>query len=196
MREIVDRQFTVKLFQFIIVKKTLVLFIFLCMLINGFTPSSQEGRNSLIVILASTAHNPVSEIFVSCNDSLAGISNKIAESLYGLFLGNEAKTVESAKDENKESPSPVNTLFDNGIINDRREEIKTWNSNGKQFYKYTSYLIMNKLYRLYENVEEDYSAGVAGLGLLMFLLFVILTVRRKEISENIKIKEYRKPVLV
>jgi hypothetical protein len=76
MKGIVERQLLFKLFQTGVVRKTLVAFVFLCMLINGFTPRSEEGRNSLFVVLACTMQNAVAEVFVSCNEALTSISTR------------------------------------------------------------------------------------------------------------------------
>lgn len=185
MKRIVVRQSIFNLFEAGVARKTLVAFVFLCMLVNGFTPRSEEGRNSFVVVMACAMQNAVSEIFVSCNEALTAISNKITKDLYALLLAKDVKTSAPVNNEQKKNPEPVNTTSDSGIMSERRQEIKTWSDKTQDSKGYISFIMTGKLYRLYENMKVS-SEGISGVVILSFLVFIILTIRRKEISEVIK----------
>lgn len=185
MKRIVVRQSIFNLFEAGVIRKTLVAFVFLCMLVNGFTPRSEEGRNSFVVVMACAMQNAVSEIFVSCNEALTAISNKITKDLYALLLAKDVKTSAPVNNEQKKNPEPVNTTSDSGIMSERRQEIKTWSDKTQDSKGYISFIMTGKLYRLYENMKVS-SEGISGVVILSFLVFIILTIRRKEISEVIK----------
>jgi hypothetical protein len=185
MKMIVVRQSIFNLFSSGVARKTLVAFVFLCMLVNGFTPRSEEGRNSFVVVMACAMQNAVSEIFVSCNEALTSISNKITKDIYALLLGKDVKTSAPVNNEEKKSPDPVNTTSDSGLMSERRQDIKTWSDKTEDSKGYISFIMTGKLYKLYENIKVS-SEEIRSIIILLFLVFIILTIRRKEISEIIK----------
>jgi len=184
MKRIVERQLSFELFQSGVFRKTLVAFVFLCMLVNGFTPRSEEGRNSLIVIAACTMHNAVSELFVSCNEALTSISNKITNEIYALIVSKETNATSPVKQEDNKKPDPVNTTSDNGIVSERRIDIKTYYSSDSDSVYYANFSITKQLFKLYENIKVNCNAD--GLGILIFVLFAILVIKKKDEFENIK----------
>ncbi|MDD3064977.1 MAG: hypothetical protein PHI20_05615, partial [Endomicrobiaceae bacterium] len=153
MKMIVVRQLMFNLFSSGVARKTLVAFVFLCMLVNGFTPRSEEGRNSFVVVMACAMQNAVSEIFVSCNEALTSISNKITKDIYALLLAKDVKTSAPVNNEEKKSPDPVNTTSDSGIMSERRQDIKTWSDKTEDSKGYISFIMTGKLYKLYENIK-------------------------------------------
>lgn len=185
MKRIVVRQLIFNLFEPGVARKTLVAFVFLCMLVNGFTPRSEEGRNSFVVVMACAMQNAVSEIFVSCNEALTAISNKITKDLYALLLAKDVKTSVPVNNEQKKTPEPVNTTSDSGLMSERRQDIKTWSDKTEDSKGYISFIMTGKLYKLYENIKVS-SEEIRSIIILSFLVFIILTIRRKEISEVIK----------
>jgi hypothetical protein len=185
MKMIVVRQSIFNLFSSGVARKTLVAFVFLCMLVNGFTPRSEEGRNSFVVVMACAMQNAVSEIFVSCNEALTSISNKITKDIYALLLAKDVKTSAPVNNEEKKSPDPVNTTSDSGLMSERRQDIKTWSDKTEDSKGYISFIMTGKLYKLYENIKVS-SEEIRSIIILLFLVFIILTIRRKEISEIIK----------
>ncbi len=194
MKRIVVRQSIFNLFEPGVARKTLVAFVFLCMLVNGFTPRSEEGRNSFVVVMACAMQNAVSEIFVSCNEALTAISNKITKDLYALLLAKDVKTSVPVNNEQKKNPEPVNTTSDSGIMSERRQEIKTWSNKAEEGTGYISFVMVGKLYKLYENIKIS-GEEIRSIIILLFLVFIILTIRRKEISEIIK-TGYKRSALV
>ncbi len=182
---IVGRQLMFNLFETGVVRKTLVAFVFLCMLVNGFTPRSEEGRNSFVVVMACAMENAVSEIFVSCNEALTAISNKITKDLYALLLSKDVKTTTPVNKEDNRKEDPVNRTSDSGIMSERRQEIKTWSNKAEEGTGYISFVMVGKLYQLYENIKIS-GEEIRSIIILLFLVFIILTIRRKEISEVIK----------
>jgi len=194
MKTIVERQLKEELFQDSVFRKTLVAFVFLCMLVNGFTPKSAEGRNSLFVVLASAMQNAVVEVFVSCNEALTSISNKISSNIYSMIMSEGLETRVPLKTEDNNGTDPVNTTSDNGLMTERRAEDKTVYNKIEEGTEYISFVMVGKLYELYENIKINCNAD--GLGILLFVLFAIYIVRRKEISENIKKSGYNRLALV
>ncbi|GAB1401956.1 hypothetical protein MASR1M68_08670 [Elusimicrobiota bacterium] len=194
MKTIVERQLKKELFQDSVFRKTLVAFVFLCMLVNGFTPRSEEGRNSLFVVMASAMQNAVVEVFVSCNEALTSISNKISNSIYSMIMSEGFETRVPLKTDEEKGSDPVNRTSDNGIMTERRAEIKAGYNRIEEVAGYISFIMTGKLYKLYENMKV--SCEDNKVGILLFVLFAIYTVRRKEISENIKKMGYKRLALV
>ncbi len=184
MKEIVARQLSFELFQSGVIRKTLVAFVFLCMLVNGFTPRSEEGRNSLIVIAACTMQNAVSELFVSCNEALTSISNKITNEIYALILSKETNATSPVKQEDNKKPDPVNTTSDNGIMPEKNQNIKYSANNQEISYIHKDFIITEKLYRLYSNIKVNCCRETEGI--LIFVLFAILVIKKKDVFEDIK----------
>jgi hypothetical protein len=136
-------------------------------------------------VMACAMQNAVSEIFVSCNEALTSISNKITKDIYALLLAKDVKTSAPVNNEEKKSPDPVNTTSDSGLMSERRQDIKTWSDKTEDSKGYISFIMTGKLYKLYENIKVS-SEEIRSIIILLFLVFIILTIRRKEISEIIK----------
>ncbi|MCL2335699.1 MAG: hypothetical protein FWC57_06510 [Endomicrobia bacterium] len=67
-------------------KRLCALFIFTCMLVNGFAFSTVEiSRYSLFVIAVAAAQNVAVSMFSKCNSSLIGVSNKVCGYLGGVL---------------------------------------------------------------------------------------------------------------
>jgi len=164
------------------------------MLVNGFTPRSEEGRNSLFVVIACAMQNAVVEVFVSCNEALTSISNKITKDLYAMLLAKDVSTTAPVNKEDNQSPQPINTTSDNGIMTERRVETKASYNKIEDSIGYISFIMTGKLYKLYENIKV--SGENNSMGILLFILFAIFIVRSKEISENIKKAGYNRLALV
>ena len=194
MKTIVERQLKKELFRDSVFRKTLVAFVFLCMLVNGFTPRSEEGRNSLFVVMASAMQNAVVEVFVSCNEALTSISNKISNSIYSMIMSEGLETRVPLKTDEEKGSDPVNTTSDNGIMAERRAEVKTGYNKIEEGTGYISFVMTGKLYRLYENMKV--SCENNNIGILLFILFAVYIVRRKEISDKIKKSGYNRLALV
>jgi len=163
------------------------------MLVNGFTPRSEEGRNSLFVVIACAMQNAVVEVFVSCNEALTSISNKITKDLYAMLLSKDVTTRTPADKDNNEESQPINTTSDNGIMTERRVEVKVGYNKIEDSIGYISFVMTGKLYKLYEDMKVN--CGSKEMGILLFILFAVFIVRSKEISENIKKTGYRRLAL-
>ncbi|MCL2335400.1 MAG: hypothetical protein FWC57_04990 [Endomicrobia bacterium] len=67
-------------------KRLCALFIFTCMLVNGFAFSTVEiSRYSLFVIAVAAAQNVAVSMFSKCNSSMIGVSNKVCGYLGGIL---------------------------------------------------------------------------------------------------------------
>lgn len=164
-----------------IVNKILVGIILLCMIVNGFVPKSIESKESLFIVMTAVVSNAVVEVFNECRDTLTVMSNKITKDLYKiLMLGEAGANVPNSKEEDNR-PTPINTSSDTGIVIERddNEQIvsyKLGNANpilavGK---------IEEDLYRLYGHIKECCSEVTNKIGILYFVLFVLVIIRRKE----------------
>jgi len=164
-----------------IVNKILVGIILLCMVTNGFVPKSIESKESLFVVMTAVVSNAVIEVFNECRDTLTVMSNKITKDLYKLLMLGEVGTDVPNNKEEDNTPVPMNTSSDIGIVVDRDDyeqvvSYKLENANpilavGK---------IDEDLYRLYGHIKECCSEVTNGIGIVFFILFVLVITRRKE----------------
>ena len=175
------------------IRKTLVILIFSCMVINGFIPKSIENKNSLFMVMTAVVSNAVTDIFEECRDTLTLISNKITKDLYKILSLGEVSTTSPIENTDDKEPMPVNTSSDNGIMTEKRVS-GHWNSGEARIEKdwYGEPIIISKLYRLYENIKI-YDGAASKLGVLFFILFIGVIRSRKEISikKTNGVKEYK-----
>mgnify|MGYP000928628768 CR=1 FL=1 len=175
------------------IRKTLVILIFSCMLINGFIPKSIESGGSLFMVMTAVVSNAVTDIFEECRDTLTLISNKITKDLYKILSLGEVSTTSPIENTDDKEPMPVNTSSDNGIMTEKRVS-GHWNSGEARIEKdwYGEPIIISKLYRLYENIKI-YDGAASKLGVLFFILFIGVIRSRKEISikKTNGVKEYK-----
>jgi len=195
MKRLLERQSIIDLLFTSGIRKTLVILIFSCMVINGFIPKSIENKNSLFMVMTAVVSNAVTGVFEECRDTLTSISNKITKDLYGMLsLGEIASAVPQQNDNAKNKKAdPVNTSSDNGIMTEKRVS-GHWNSGESRIEKdwYGEPIIISKLYRLYENIKI-YDGAASKLGVLFFILFIGVIRSRKEISikKTNVVKEYK-----
>jgi hypothetical protein len=170
------------------IRKLLVVLIFSSMVINGFVPKSMEGKNSLFMVMTAVVSNAVTGVFEECRDTLTVISNKITKDLYKLLSIGEVSTDVPVGDNQKKETVPINTSSDNGITVERRsiQQLKVYEIEESIWYR--DNISTSKLYRLYENIKV-YNGGMEKVGVLFFILFIGVIVRRKDISEEIKNQE-------
>ena len=78
-------------------KKLCALIIFTCMLVNGFAFSTAEiGKYSLFMITVAATQNIVASVLSKCNNSVAGISNKLCSCIGGILKGRPLQTSSAA----------------------------------------------------------------------------------------------------
>jgi len=193
MKRLLERQSIVDLLFTSGIRKTLVILIFSCMLINGFIPKSIESGGSLFMVMTAVVSNAVTDIFEECRDTLTLISNKITKDLYKMLSLGEVSTTSPIENTDDKEPMPVNTSSDNGIMTEKRVSGQ-WNSGEASIEKdwYGEPIIISKLYRLYENIKI-YDGAASKLGVLFFILFIGVIRSRKEISikKTNGVKEYK-----
>ena len=193
MKRLLERQSIIDLLFTSGIRKTLVILIFSCMLINGFIPKSIESGGSLFMVMTAVVSNAVTDIFEECRDTLTLISNKITKDLYKILSLGEVSTTSPIENTDDKEPMPVNTSSDNGIMTEKRVS-GHWNSGEARIEKdwYGEPIIISKLYRLYENIKI-YDGAASKLGVLFFILFIGVIRSRKEISikKTNGVKEYK-----
>ncbi|MGE4384277.1 MAG: hypothetical protein AB7E39_00225 [Endomicrobiaceae bacterium] len=193
MKRLLKEQSIIDLFVTSGIKKTLVVIIFSCMLVNGFIPKSIEGSNSLFMVMTAVVSNAVTGVFEECRDTLTVISNKITKDLYMLLSLGEVSATAPIDNNNDEEPMPVNTSSDNGIMMEKRVW-EGWTIGGAGYERiwYKESIITSRLYRLYENIKI-YEGDKSRIGILFFIIFIGAIRVRKEITElnNKVVKEYK-----
>lgn len=193
MKRLLERQSIIDLLFTSGIRKTLVILIFSCMVINGFIPKSIENKNSLFMVMTAVVSNAVTGVFEECRDTLTLISNKITKDLYKMLSLGEVSTTSPIENTDDKEPMPVNTSSDNGIMTEKRVSGQ-WNSGESRIEKdwYGEPIITSKLYRLYENIKI-YDGAASKLGVLFFILFIGVIRSRKEISikKTNGVKEYK-----
>ncbi|MGE4384494.1 MAG: hypothetical protein AB7E39_01355 [Endomicrobiaceae bacterium] len=195
MKRLLKEQSIIDLFLTSGIRKTLVMIIFSCMLVNGFIPKSIEGSNSLFMVMTAVVSNAVTGVFEECRDTLTVISNKITKDLYMLLsLGEVSAKAQSQNNKHKNKKTdPVNTSSDNGIVMEKRIW-EGWTTGGTGYERiwYKETIITSRLYRLYENIKI-YEGSKSRIGILFFIIFIGAIRVRKEISGimNNGVKEYK-----
>ena len=168
-------------------KKALCVFLVCIMFLNGFIPKSYEVRNNFFMALSCVIHSAVFEVFSQCNQAITVISNKIANELYELIVAETGSTkpVENKKSDNQQ-PAPANTSADSGILSERSVTEQSQFNVVKTAVTYVSYIAVNDLFRLYNNVKIFDDNMAAAMFKLLIILFAIYTVRIKDVINNIK----------
>lgn len=168
------------------IKKMLCVFLVGIMFFNGFVPKSQESKSDFFAALNCVIHTAMFEIFSQCNEVVTAISNKVTDELLKLFTAQAGTTKPQNKEEsNNQSPLPVNTSSDSGIITQRTITEQTQFNVIKTMVTYISYIVINRLYRLYNNVKVDPNdASATMLFMLLMILFGIYTIRIKDVIDN------------
>jgi len=167
-------------------KKMLAIFIVFIMFFNGFIPKSSEVKNNFFMALTCAVHSIVFDVFNQCTETMTVISNKIAHDLFELFTAQTGSTkpVDEENSSNQQSV-PVNTSSDIGIVSERNFSEQSQFSVVKTTVNYISYIAVNDLFRLYNNVKV-FDNTAATVFMLFIVLFAIYTVRIKDVINNIK----------
>ena len=180
-------------------KKVLCVLLVTVMFVNGFVPRSQEVRNNFFMVISCAVHTAVFEVFSECAETVAAMSNKIAKELFELLMVNTGSTKPKDEKTSDEQPGfPINTSADSGIVSEKNFSEQSQFSILKTAVLYVSYIAVNDLFRLYNNVKiYDNSENIAALFMLLILLFSIYTTRIKDVINNIlKIKYVIEPACI
>jgi hypothetical protein len=162
-------------------KKLCVLFIFICMLINGFAFSTVEiGRYSLFMITITATQNVVSEMIGKCNESLSEVTNMVYEYLRGILIGNEGQRNmegDEGKGGDREGKGEKGGDWTSGImVKSLEKEIKSIIKDGE---KAVGASVAGESFGWV--TEGRYAAKEAGVNiiLIMFIIFIAGIMRRK-----------------
>jgi hypothetical protein len=163
-------------------KKVMVFLLLACMMINGFVPSTLEiSKYSLVMIVAVATQNAVTQIFVKCNDSIAGISDATRKRICSILFdtGKETPVSPSEKEGTRNTNNNANNdtaIISQSTAQEKRKMILDFNGSLQNFSVFTV-----EMFKLYENRKTpDKNCCTA----LLFLIFIAAVVRRKDISEN------------
>jgi hypothetical protein len=154
------------------------------MTINGFIPSAVDvNRNSLVLIVALTTHNVVSEVFKCCNNSLTSLSNKIAKDIQNLlfslpYLDDSDVSAQKQAEDKAGNTGATNSnyiavinLTDSNYI--KRGFVDTSNKICDIFVSTL------KLFQLYMNYKIALGSSELGYLLLVFMIFIFAIRQRK-----------------
>ncbi len=163
-----------------VLKATLAILLLLSILVNNFIPKNIENKEEITKIFAVVINNVIVKTIKDCQDTLTVMSNKITKDLYKMLQMGEVGATVPLNGGNKKEEMPVNTSSDNGIIVENRQIIKSEKSKEE-----TNKVVLSAgkleedLYRLYNNVKE-YCSDVDKIGILTFILFIMIVIRRKD----------------
>ena len=158
-------------------KKMLAVFIVFIMFFNGFIPKSAEVKSNFFASLTCVVHTAMFNVFSQCNQAMTIISNKLAQELIELIVAEtgSAKPIDS-KNENNQQPVPANTSADSGIVAERTVSDQSQFNVVKTTVTYISFIAINDLFRLYNNVKV-FDGDVSTVFMLLIILFAIYTIR-------------------
>lgn len=170
-----------------VIKASLAVLLLSCIIINNFIPKNITNKEEITKVVGVVINNVIIKTIKDCQDTLTVMSNKITKDLYKMLRMGEAGANVPLNSGSKKEETPVNTSSDNGIISANRQIIK-WEKSKSVSEKVVLSVgkIEEDLYRLYNNVKE-YCSESNNIGILMFILFILLVIRRKdwEVINNI-----------
>jgi hypothetical protein len=164
-------------------KKIMAFFIFGCMAVNGFVPSTIEvSKYSFVMIFAAVTQNAVTQVFSKCNDSVVAMSNKVCSHLYSFLFddknnlaGNPLKKEgHKTSDNAADKSTPV---IEQITINKNRS--LTADITDKSVSVYVSAV---KLFMVYERYKIPDNRGAI---ILIAIVFIFAIRQRKEFEEII-----------
>ena len=170
------------------IKKMLCVFLVAIMFFNGFIPKSYESKSDFFAAVNCVIHSAMFQVFSQCNEAVIAVSSKITDELFKLFTAEAGTTKPQNEEEsNKQTPVPVNTSTDSGIITQRTVTEQMQFVLVKTTITYVSYIAVTQLYRLYNNIKVDpSSSSTTMLFMLLMILFSIYTIRIKDVvNDNI-----------
>ena len=161
-------------------KTSLAILLLSSIIINNFIPKNITNKEEITKVVGAVINNVIIKTIKDCQDTLTVMSNKITKDLYKMLRMGEAGANVPLNSGSKKEETPVNTSSDNGIISANRQVIK-WEKSKSVSEKVvlSEGKIEEDLYRLYNNVKE-YCSEADKIGILTFILFVLLIVRRKD----------------
>ncbi len=162
-------------------KKLAALFIFACMSVNGFMPSTLEvSKHSLVVIMAAVTQNAVVNVFKKCNDSLVAMSNKICANIQALVTKTHSQAAAAKNDsESKKDTAAADEKFvlKQAMVTNRKVTADPQNGMSSMFFY--SGNIMTLDYEQWR-VPDKTAAPL----LLLFLMFIFGIRQRKGRAGN------------
>ena len=165
----------------------LAVFVAFIMFFNGFVPKSAEVKNNFVMALTCVVHSAMFEVFSQCTEAVTVMSNKLAHELIELITAETGSTkpVDNKKSDDQQ-PVPVNTSADSGIVTERNFTEQAQFNIVKTTVTYISFIAVNDLFRLYNNVKVFDDNVMATVFMLLIILFAIYTIRIKDVINNIK----------
>lgn len=170
--------------SFLINKKLASFLVLISLSVNGFAPSTVEvSRYSLVMVAATVARTAVIDIFKKCDKSLVFLSESFYRKFFNVLRDTPLKTLEtSAQSKAAESSAPSGA----GEISIKQaalnEKIEIAKENGWK-YSFMSAVFYDKA------PPARMSAGVfafsGGVIIILFLLFILRVIRRKDSHEDI-----------
>lgn len=160
-------------------KKSIVLFIFACMFVNGFVSNiNNVDKYSFTLLLVNISKNASMQILNKYGGSMIDVSNKICIDILNMILPVEAQN--PAENQKKEDKKDNNTANDYAVLNNALQH------NGKRVISaggesaegiYVHSFLEDYVFNVYN--EHKVLCGGNLLLLLLFIVFIISIRRRK-----------------
>ena len=170
--------------RFLINKKLASFLVLISLSVNGFAPSAAEvSKYSFVMLAAAVAHSAVTDIFKKCDKSLVSVSESFYLKIFKVLQNTPLKMSEiseESKDSDSSAPARAAEItVKQAALN---EKIKIAKENG------CKYLFMSAVF--YDKAPPArMSAGVfafsEGVIIILFLLFILCVIRRKDSHEDI-----------
>lgn len=164
-------------------KKAAVFFIFMCMSINGFVPSTVEiSRYSLVMIAAVTAQNMAVSLLQKCNAPLEVIASKVCTELREFLFGFSGQGIASEKSSGTvpEDTSDNHTAtVSQATISEVRRLILDIDENLSNKYIY----VTKNLFMLYQSIKIP-DEGLSSVLILSFIMFIVGIRQRKSSGDD------------
>jgi hypothetical protein len=167
-------------------KKLCVVFIFTCMLINGFAFSTVEiGKHSLFMITIAATQNIISSVIAKYNDSLAEVSSKVCAYIENLLFEDEpggAAAANKADEAGDKSGEKGKTDVSAALNQPYKKEIKRSMPDNRD-KSVSEPILSDNLFKKYANYKI--TAERTRARLLLFLIFIAAIRHRKGICDAI-----------
>lgn len=167
--------------SFLFPKKLVVFFIILSLSVNGFAPSAQEvSKYSFVMVAITVVKSAAVQVFKKYDASLSAIAGDFYYSMFGTFEGTPLKP-SGDKPVNNENSSD-----DYCTINDLYIKQATINEKTFKDDPNFHYALKNSLHSRTIFQKSDPFGFTAFVVIVLFLLFIAVILRRKDIEgENI-----------
>jgi hypothetical protein len=164
-------------------KKFIVLFIFLCMSVNGFIPNRADvNKYSFVVIFAHISQSAAVQLLSKCGNSIMSVTSKICTEIAGVIMPSaEAEAAAGSEKKQKED----NTSADYALIANAAPSVVKRTAIHDDTHKAPLFFTsLNGLLKIYGSSKSSDSCP-PGAGLfILFIVFIAAIRQRKGLAEE------------